>query len=66
MSDNGDQEAPKRELTPMERFIGIEKAKHHSTMINTAYSVFVYPAVWFRENVSVMFRFVSRYNCLHS
>jgi len=54
MSDNEDQ-APKRELTPMERLIGLEKVKKHSTMINTAYSVFVSPAVWFRENVSVMF-----------
>jgi hypothetical protein len=51
MSDNGDQ-APKRELTPMERFVGIEKAKHHAGMINAAYNVIVYPAVWFRENVS--------------
>jgi hypothetical protein len=54
MTESGDQEvaAPKHELTPLERLVGLEKAKLHTTLANGAYNAFVWPAVWFKENVS--------------
>jgi hypothetical protein len=53
MTDSGEggEAAPKRELFAIERFLGIEKTKLHSRVINAGYNLLVWPAVWFRENV---------------
>ena len=49
-----DSDAVKSDLSTSERWLGVEKAKLNSKLLNAGYSVLVYPAVWFRENVSLI------------
>jgi hypothetical protein len=56
MSESGDSDVPKRELSTAERHFGIEIVKTKPTLLNAAYKVCVAPAVWFKEKVSRPFR----------
>ena len=51
MSENGDVDAPKRELSTAERHFGVEAVKAKPAVLNAAYKLIVAPAVWFREKV---------------